>query len=144
MPLRLLFFDLGQGGLNPGGHGFRVLFQCTLVGLLAGETESVQDSADVIAVMPQIELTTDDLSHPQGGPAGIRKAVVLRPLDEQACEDLSLLFGECGRSAGGDGGLERVWATVTEAILPVADGTHRNTQELSEFLGAVLLGFEQL
>ena len=114
------------------------------VGLLAGEAELVQDSADMIAVMPEVELTTDDLSDPQGGPAGVRKAVDLRPLDEQACEDLSLLCGECGRSAGGDGGLERVWPTVTEAVLPVADGTHRNTQELAEFLGAVLLGFEQL
>ena len=43
-----------------------------------------------------------------------------------------------------NGGLKRVWATVTETILPVTDGTHRNTQELAEFLGAVRLSLEQL
>ena len=98
----------------------------------------------MITVMPAVELTTDDLSHPEGRPAGIRKAVYLRPQGEKVFEDVSLLPGECGWSARGDGGLESVWSTVTEAILPVADGTHRNSQELSEFLGAVRLSLDQL
>ena len=119
-----------------------MLFQCAFVGLLAGGAELVQDSPDMIAVMPEVELTTDDLSDPEGRPAGIRKAVDLRPLDEKVFEDVTLFPGECGRSARGDGGLERKWSTVTEAILPVADGTHRNPQELSEFLRAVRLSLE--
>ena len=83
MPLRLLFFDLRNGRLNPGGHGFQVLFQCAFIRFLARKSQLVQDSPDVIAVMPEVELTTDDLSDPQGGPAGVRKAVDLRPLDEK-------------------------------------------------------------
>ena len=98
----------------------------------------------MIPVMPEVELTTHDLSHPEGGPAGIRKAVNLRTLDEKTFEDVSLLPGECRRSACRDCGLEGVLSTVTEAILPVADGTHRDTQELSEFLRAVRLSLEQL
>ncbi len=130
--------------MNPGRHRFRVLFQRTFVRSLAREAELVQDSADMISVMPEVELTTDNLSDPKGRPAGIWKAVDICTLDQEAFEDVTLLPGECGWSARSDGGLERVWATVTEAILPVADGAHRNTQELAEFLGAVLLSLVQL
>ena len=98
----------------------------------------------MIAVMPEVEVTTDELSDPEGRPAGVGEAVDLCTLDEEACEDISLLCGECGRSARGDGGLEGVWSTVTEAILPVADGTGRDPQELAEFLGAVRLSLDQL
>jgi len=58
---------------------------------LAGEAELVQDSPDMIAVMPEVELTTDDLSHPEGGPAGVGKAVNLCTLEEQSFEKISLL-----------------------------------------------------
>ena len=93
----------------------------------------------MIAVMPEVERTTDDLSDPESRPAVIRKAVDLRTLGEEAFEDVTLLPGERRRSPRGDSGLERVWATVTEAILPAADSAHRNPQELSEFLGTVRL-----
>lgn len=98
----------------------------------------------MIAVMPEVELLTDDLSHAEGRPAGIWKTVDLRTLDQESCEDVPLFLREGSRSAGGDGRLERVWATVTEAIVPVADGTHRDTQELSEFLGAVHFSLKEL
>ena len=81
---------------------------------------------------------------PERRPAGIRKAVDLRTLDQEAFEDVTLLPGECRWSACGDGGLERIWATVTEAILPVADGAHRTPRNSAEFLGAVLLSLVQL
>ncbi len=104
----------------------------------------MQNSPDVIAVVPEVELTTDERSDPEGRPADIWKAVDLCPFDEQAFEDVTVLPGECGWSARGNSGLERVWATVTETILPVADGTRRNTQELAEFLGAMRLSLVQL
>ena len=141
---QLLFFDLGKGGVNPGGHRFRVLFQCAFVGLLTGKAQLMQDSPHVIAVMPEVEVPTDDLSYTEGRPAVIGEAVNLRTLDEQVFEDVTLLPRQRRRSARRDGGLERIWATVTEAIFPIADSTHRNTQELSEFLGGVRLSLEQL
>ena len=34
-PRRYFFFDLGQGGLEPGRDRFRILFQCAFVRFLA-------------------------------------------------------------------------------------------------------------
>jgi len=103
----------------------------------------MKDSPDVIAVMPAVEVPTDELSYTEGRPAVIGEAVDLCTLDEQVFQDVPLLSGERRRSARRDGGLKRIWATMSEAILPVADGAHRNTQELAEFLGSVRLRFEQ-
>jgi hypothetical protein len=72
--------------LHLGSHDFKVLFQCAFIELLAREAKLVQDSADMIAVMLEIELTTDERSDPEGRPTGIWKAVDLRTLDKETLE----------------------------------------------------------
>ncbi len=62
---------------------------------LAGEAQLVQDSPDVIAMMPDVEVTTDDLPDAGGRPAGVGEAMDLRVFVEQPLQGRSLLSGEC-------------------------------------------------
>ena len=141
---QLLFFDVRQGGLEPGCDRLRILLQRAFIRLLAGEAEPVQDSADVIAVMPDAEVKTDDFPDSGGGPSGVGEAMNVSTFVEEPLQGVALFKGECRHSPCGHCGLQCIGSLVPQELLPSAKGTHRDTQELGEFFTAVLAGFKKV
>ncbi len=98
----------------------------------------------MITMMPDVEVTTDDLPDSGGRPTGVGETVDLRAFVEERLQGLSLRSGECRYSPRGHCGLQGIGSLVSQELFPSAEGTHGNTQEIREFLTAVLPGFAQM
>ena len=104
----------------------------------------MQDSADVIAVMPDAEVKTDNFPDSGGGPSRVGETMNVSTFVEEPLQGVALFQGECRHSPCGHSCLERVCTLVSQELLPSAEGTHRDTQEFREFLAAVLAGFKKV
>ncbi len=102
-------------------HGGLVPLPGPLGGALPGEAEGVQETTDVVPIVPDAPAAGDEGCDPGGRPERRLEAVRSGPLLQEAREGGEPVSGELGRPARGGAGPEGPGARPREGLGPAVD-----------------------